>query len=142
MAIKVITLSVSGVSDGTAWQARFNSEADTAFIKNITGPVLSVLSPISLNNLFTIASFDGYTGPPYVTWRSTSPSGQHPTSGFSMDIWSQTFHTAIMINNSNWTSLNGQNFSLANNRHSLIYHYSNLYAPVWSIGGTLSVSAI
>jgi len=141
MAIKVITLTVSGVSDGTGWQARFNSEADTTAIRNITGQVVSILSPVTLNNLFTVTSFDGYTGP-YVTWRSTSPSGQHPTSGFSMDIWSQTLFTSIITNNSTWTSLNGQNFTLVANKHSLVYHYNNLNAPVWSIGGTLSVSAV
>ena len=141
MAIKVITLTVSSVSDGNPWQVRFNSEADTTSIKNITGSVLSILSPISLNNLFTISSVNGYDGP-YVTWRSTSPPGQHPSSGFSMDIWGQTFYTAIITNSSTWASLNGQNFTLLGNKNSLVYHYDNLYAPVWSIGGNLNVSVL
>jgi len=145
-----ITLAVATPSVGTGWTVEFTSDSATP-IKTLTGFSISATSP-SLPSLFSVSSVNGYdgSGVQYVTWRSTSPAGQHPTSGWSMDIWNQTFYQNIMTYNSNvgmtWTEMltgngsGGATYSLNSDKWSLIYNYSSLYAPVLTKGGTLTVT--
>ena len=148
-----IRLALSVTEDGSNcndWTVEFTADSETP-IKTITGFSISATTP-SLPSLFSVSSVNGYdgSGVQYVTWRSTSPAGQHPTSGLSMDIWNQTFYENIMNYNTNtgmtWTEMvtgngsGGATYSLNASKWSLIYDYDNLNAPIFSKGGTLTVS--
>ena len=154
MATATLTLSgtPNAITEGSAW---------TLEISNITGPdqvkdttkytssIVSATSP-SLGNLFTINitssasnnKVNGYggSGAQYVTFRSTRPASQYPTTGFSLDLWSSSLYTAIITNSNTWTNLNGTTYNLSTDKYSLIYSYSNLYAPIYSKGGTLTIT--
>jgi hypothetical protein len=140
-----IRLAVTSPTIGDAWTVEFSANSGTA-INTITGFSISATTP-SLPSLFTVSSVNGYDGSDvqYVTWRSTSPAGQHPSSGLSMDIWNQKFYQNIMTNNMTWTQMitngdSGATYNLNGGKWSLIYDYSNLYAPIYAKGGTLTVS--
>jgi hypothetical protein len=141
----IIRLTVTLPSIGDAWTVEFTADSATA-IKTITGFSISATTP-TLPSLFLVSSVNGYdgSGVQYVTWRSTSPAGQHPSSGLSMDIWNQKFYQNIITNNMTWTQMltngdSGATYSLNGDKWSLIYDYSNLYAPIYTKGGTLTVS--
>ncbi len=139
-----IALAVTAPSIGSEWTVQFTADNATP-IKTITGFSISAITP-SLPSLFSVSSVNGYdgSGVQYVTWRSTSPAGQHPTSGWSMDIWNQAFYEDIITYNGNvgkvWSDVNGVTYSLNPNKWSLIYNYGSLYAPVFTKGGTLTVT--
>jgi len=145
-----ITLTVNTPIIGNSWQVAFTADSGTP-IKTISGFTISATSP-NLGSLFSVSSVNGYDGSAvqYVTWRSTSPAGQHPTSGLSMDIWNQTFYQNIITYNGNtgmtWTEIltgngsGGATYPLNTEKWSLVYDYDNLYAPLYTKGGTLSVS--
>ena len=142
MATATITLTLASPTEGSAWEVEFTADDATA-INTITGFSISATTP-SLPSLFTVSSVNGY-GAQYVTWRSTSPAGQHPSSGLSMDIWNQKFYQNIMDNNRTWTEMltngdSGATYNLNSAKYSLIYNYSQLYAPIYSKGGTLTVA--
>jgi hypothetical protein len=145
MATATITLTLASPTEGSAWEVEFTADDATA-INTITGFSISATTP-SLPSLFTVSSVNGYdgSGVQYVTWRSTSPAGQHPSSGLSMDIWNQKFYQNIMDNNMTWTDMltngdSGATYNLNSGKYSLIYNYSQLYAPIYSKGGTLTVA--
>ena len=145
MATATITLTLASPTEGSAWEVEFTADDATA-INTITGFSISATTP-SLPSLFTVSSVNGYdgSGVQYVTWRSTSPAGQHPSSGLSMDIWNQKFYQNIMDNNMTWTDMltngdSGATYNLNSAKYSLIYNYSELYAPIYSKGGTLTVA--
>jgi len=145
MATATITLTLASPTEGSAWEVEFTADDATA-INTITGFSISATTP-SLPSLFTVSSVNGYdgSGVQYVTWRSTSPAGQHPSSGLSMDIWNQKFYQNIMDNNRTWTEMltngdSGATYNLNSAKYSLIYNYSELYAPIYSKGGTLTVA--
>jgi len=145
MATATITLTLASPTEGSAWEVEFTADDATA-INTITGFSISATTP-SLPSLFTVSSVNGYdgSGVQYVTWRSTSPAGQHPSSGLSMDIWNQKFYQNIMDNNRTWTDMltngdSGATYNLNSAKYSLIYNYSELYAPIYSKGGTLTVA--
>ena len=140
-----IRLAVTAPTIGDSWTVEFTADSATA-IKTITGFPISATTP-ALPSLFSVSSVNGYdgSGVQYVTWRSTSPAGQHPSSGLSMDIWNQKFYQNIMTNNMTWTQMltngdSGATYNLNGDKWSLIYDYSNLYAPIYTKGGTLTVS--
>jgi hypothetical protein len=140
-----ITLTLINPIQGSGWEVEFTADDATA-INTITGFSISATTP-SLPDLFTVSSVNGYdgSGVQYVTWRSTNPVGQHPSSGLSMDIWNQKFYQNIMNNNMTWNDMvtngnNGANYNLNTGKFSLIYNYDNTYAPIYSKGGTLTVA--
>ena len=140
-----IRLAVTSPTIGDAWIVEFTADSGTA-INTITGFSIGATTP-ALPSLFSVSSVNGYGGSnvEYVTWRSTSPAGQHPSSGLSMDIWNQKFYQNIMTNNMTWTQMltngdSGATYNLNSGKWSLIYDYSNLYAPIYTRGGTLTVS--
>ena len=152
MANRTVTLALTSPSEGSDWTVEFTAD-DATPIKTITGFSLSLTTP-SFPSLFTTSSVDGYdgSGVQYVTWRSTSPAGQHPTSGYSVDIWSQTVYNNIMTFNGNtgmtWNEMltgngsGGATYTLSSDKYSLIYDYTNQYALGYSKGGTLTISAV
>jgi hypothetical protein len=145
MASATITLTLATPTEGSAWEVQFTADDATA-INTITGFSISATTP-SLPSLFTVSSVNGYdgSGVQYVTWRSTSPAGQHPSSGLSMDIWNQKFYENIMDFNRTWTDMltngdSGATYNLNSAKYSLIYNYDNTYSPLYSKGGTLTVA--
>lgn len=145
-----VNLSVTSPTIGTSWQVEFTADSGTP-IKSITGFSISAISP-DPGFLFSVSSVDGYdgSGVQYVTWRSSSPPGQHPSSGMSMDIWNQTFYENIITYNGNlgmtWTEMltgngsGGATYALNSEKWSLVYDYDTYYAPLYTKGGTLTVS--
>ena len=145
-----INLALTDPTEGAPWTVEFTADGATA-IKTITGFSLSLITP-SFPSLFTVSSVNGYggSGVEYVTWRSTSPEGQHPTSGYSMDIWNQQFYENIMTydsdNGMTWDQMligngsGGATYPLSSTKYSLIYDYNSLTALVYSKGGTLTVA--
>lgn len=145
-------LTISSPSPGySGWEITISNITDTDQVKDKTkylNSTVTAVSPIT-GSLFLIQSssgsnkIEGYSngsGVEYVTWRSTSPVGQHPTSGFSLDLWSTSLYTSVITNSANWNTLAGSTYALDTNFHSLVYSYSNLYSPLYSKGGTLSIS--
>lgn len=142
MAIKTVTMALgtgTAITEGNAWTVTFSVEGTTA-VNVATGFTISASTP-NLPSLFTVSSVNRYSGSgvKYVTWRSTSPPGQHPTSGLSLDIWNDTLYDDVdggII----WDSMNGKSYPLYTNKYSLIYNYDSFYAPLYSKGGTLTIS--
>lgn len=146
----LIKLAVISPTVGDAWTVEFTADSESA-IKFITEFSIDVSTP-NLPALFSVSSVNGYSGSSvqYVTWRSTSPAGQHPTSGWSMDIWNQTFYENIITYNNNngmsWSQMltgngsGGDTYPLNSNKWSLLYNYDNTYSPAYTMGGTLRVS--
>ena len=147
-----VTLSINSPTIGSSWQVQFTADSATP-IQTITGFDINATSP-NLGSLFSVSSVNGYDGSDvqYVTWRSTSPLEQHPTSGLSMDIWSQIFYQNIKTYDGNtgmtWTQMltgngsGGATYALSTGKWSLVYDYDNLYAPLYTKGGTLTVSVV
>jgi hypothetical protein len=142
MAIKTVTMALgtgTAITDGSAWTVTFSVEGTTA-VNAATGFTISASIP-NLPSLFTVNSVNRYSGSGvnYVTWRSTTPPGQHPTSGLSLDIWNDTLYTDVnggII----WDNMNGKSYPLYTNKYSLIYNYDSFYAPIFSKGGTLTIT--
>lgn len=144
-------LTISSPSAGySGWEITISNITGTDQVKDKTtylNSIVTAVSPIS-GSLFTIQTtsgsnkVDGYSGSgiDYVTWRSTSPTGQHPTSGLSLDLHSSTLYTSIITNSNTWNTVAASTYSLDPNTHSLVYNYSNLYSPLFSKGGTLTIS--
>jgi len=118
---------------------------------------------VSTTALFTLAngslrnySGTGAGGPNYFTVSESNvlSNAQYPTTGYSLDIWSDALTTAIAgvpadgIPPATWFSLtnfqvsSGENgvFALSDTKTSLIYNYSRRYAPYWVKGGTITFS--
>ena len=146
------TLTLTGTpNEGSTWTVTIENITGTNQVKDTTkyglGVTVNVTSP-SLGQIFTIDTtsggnqVNGYSGSgvKYVTFRSTNPAGQHPTSGFSLDLWNDTLYDDIITSSSTWDDLNGNSYSLYTNKYSLIYSYGELYAPIFSKGGTLTIT--
>lgn len=144
-------LTISTPSSGfSAWEVTISNIVGTDQVKDktkYTNSIVTATSPIT-GALFTIESssnsnkVEGYSGSgvSYVTWRSTSPAGQHPSAGLSLDLWSSGLYTAVITNSATWTALASSTYSLDTGKHSLVYNYSSFYAPLFSKGGTLTVT--
>jgi hypothetical protein len=163
MTIRTITLSITSVNEGIDWSANFSVD-DAVPIKNIVNFALtcptntngnfSVPNTASISNVMNGFSTHYGGGSPtssasstddsYVTWRSTTAtSGQFPSSGESMDIWSYSFYNDIMYDNKTWAQIgNGATYLLNPRKYSLIYNYTSRSASVFSKGGTLTVSVV
>lgn len=126
--------------------------AGTFVVTTTTNSVQTEL-PTSITSTaqnFTPAQFAGYggSGTEYVTWRSVDISGQvsgppnylnvYPTTGYSLDIWSGSFYTAVVTNSSTWDNLNGQTYNLSTTKNTLLYDYTNLRVIYYGVGGTIS----
>jgi hypothetical protein len=157
MALKTITLSVSSPAEGFAWNVNFSAEADTTPIKSFNNPQISIICPTNTSGNFTVSNtaqvfqaVNGYSSDAadsgadsYVTWRSTAITGQYPSSGRSLDIWSHQFYLDVKENSQTWADIgDGATYTLNPRKWSLIYNYTSRYAAVWSKGGTLTVSVV
>ena len=143
-------LTISSPSAGySGWEITISNITGTDQVKDkatYLNSTVTAVSPIS-GSLFTIQTasgsnkVDSYSGSGihYVTWRSTSPTGQHPISGLSLDLHSLNLYTSIAAGDS-WNTVAASTYSLDPNTHSLVYNYSNLYSPLFSKGGTLTIS--
>lgn len=145
-------LTISSPSAGySGWEITISNIFGDDQVKDKTkylSSIVTAVSPIS-GSLFSIQTasgsnkVDGYSGSgiDYVTWRSTSPTGQHPTSGLSLDIHNSALYEDIITNSNTWNAIaSASPYSLDPNTHSLVYNYSNLYPPLFSKGGTLTIS--
>ena len=150
------TLALANPSEGSAWTVTItgNSLSSSTAVNSdasYNGATVSVTAPTNLGVIFTMPaatqteSFQTYGGQ-YATWRSSTAitelsNSQYPTQGFSLDIWggASTFIT-IINNNNTWSQLAAGSYDLDTSKTSLIYSYSNLYPPIFSKGGTLTVS--
>ena len=154
MATATLTLSgtPNAITEGSAWTLTISNITGADQVKDTTKYTSSIVSATSpnLGNLFTIDTtssasnnkvngYDG-SGVQYVTFRSTRPAAQHPTTGFSLDLWSSSLYTAIITNSNTWTNLNGTTHDLSTDKYSLVYNYASLYAPIFSKGGTLTIT--
>jgi hypothetical protein len=112
------------------------------------------LTALNTPVLFTFGSLRNYSdtgagGPNYFTVSQSNvlSNAQYPTTGYSLDIWSDALTTAI-ARGSTWLSLtnfqvsSGANglFALSDTKTSLIYDYSRRYAPYWVKEGTITFS--
>jgi hypothetical protein len=148
------TFTVTGVTEGFNWTISFTNVAGGTQVKeptqynNTIG--LNVIVP-DFPSLFNINSFDGYggTGVEYVTWRSDVPQSgepyfsQYPSTGWSVDIWSQTLYSNILTSNRTWTTLAGV-YPLSVDKWSLVYGYDNpqIGPKFYSKGGNLTVTTV
>jgi hypothetical protein len=148
------TLALTNPSEGNAWTVTITGSGIQGgnavnVDSNYASATVACTVP-SLPSLFTMSnntnSFSFYDGK-YVTWRSTAAlTGlqpptilQHPTQGLSLDIWSDSLHEKISGSNT-WSQIAGFTYSLRTDKYSLIYDYTNRYAPIYSKGGTLTIS--
>ncbi len=159
MATATLTLSgtPNAITEGSTWTLTISNITGTDLVNDTTKYTSSIISATSpnLGNLFTIDTtssasnnkVNGYSGSgvQYVTFRSIIPAGgppapQHPTTGFSLDLWSSSLYTAIITNSNTWTDLNGTTHNLSSDKYSLVYSYTSSYPPIFSKGGTLTIS--
>ena len=105
------------------------------------------------NNYINYYTGSGYT---YVTFRNTSPNGQHPSSGFSFDIWQpenvgsgnnkladDLFGDLLSTGGAQYGDYDTpREYDLATDKYTLLYDYGNAYSPndLFFKGGTLTVS--
>jgi hypothetical protein len=148
------TLALTTPSEGIAWTVTISGtgvltssavNSDSSY----NSATVSVTAP-SLGSVFTMPtstdsnSFQTYGGQ-YATWRSSSAVtglsySQYPTQGLSLDIWGGSSNLITNIDSNNdWSTIAGT-YSLSTTKWSLIYNYSELYAPIYSKGGTLTIS--
>lgn len=139
-------------------------EADAAIINQkavYVYPVTPTAAQLGLTGvstyIFQVASFGTPIktfGGEYATFRSLDLADQFLTSGTSMDIFSNLFVSNLNINMT-WNNMtvagigSGNTYSLNSNKHSLVYYYDTnspvvraQWAPCWSKGGTLTVTAV
>lgn len=147
------TLAVTITSQGNPWTVTITDINGGDLVKdtetyinsyvNATNPNIGALFQIDTNAGPNNNKFNGYPGN-YITWRSTRLNltyNQYPTLGWSLDIWSNDLYTDIITNSATWDDLAAtQDYSLNDAKHSLVYNYENFYAPVWSKGGSLTIT--
>ena len=143
---------------GRPWAALIDVGASTTILSTVLtstnirafNSYVSDNAAINTPVLFTFGSLRNYSGagtggPNYFTISESNvlSNGQYPTTGYSLDIWSDALTTAI-ANGAFWFSLasNSTKFALSNTKTSLIYDYSGRYAPYWVNGndGTITFS--
>lgn len=139
-----INFAITGISEGSIWSGRINTAgAGNAVVStDLSGLSVDLLSP--LTNNFTVDSSNGFklysgSGTKYVTWRSQNISTQFPTTGESIDIWSDTLYDAIFAGAS-WNTLIGNSYNLLTNKWSLYYDYSIPATFAYSRGGSITFS--
>jgi len=140
-----VTFTASDVIEGFIWSMEFTSVTESTAVNNsaqYNGSIgINLLSP-NVPSVFNVSSFNTYggSGVEYSTWRSESPSGggQYPSSGQSVDIWSQSLYNEIVSNNT-WNNIAGTH-ALSSTKWSLVYDYNNPHAKFYSKGGTLNVT--
>ena len=159
------TLALANPSEGNEWTvtisgtnllttSQVNSYA--SYATGTVGADVSVTAPINLGVIFSMPisttqteSFQTYGGQ-YATWRSSTAitgglsNSQYPTQGFSLDIWGNNAgdNTDVIFRinqNVTWTTIAGS-YQLNSNKYSLIYNYASSYPPIFSKGGTLTIS--
>ena len=146
------TLTLTSPTEGSGWTVTISGTSLTAgtAVNSDASYNEATVSVTGLGAIFTMPattqteSFQTYGGQ-YATWRSSTAitglsNSQYPTQGFSLDIWGGASALITNINAGNtWTQLAGS-YNLDTSKTSLIYSYSNLYAPIFSKGGTLTIS--
>jgi hypothetical protein len=152
------TLTLAGLpNEGSGWTVTITDPdllSTTAVNSDASynGATVSVTEPINLGVIFTMPadtqteSFQTYGGQ-YATWRSSTAitglsNSQYPTQGFSLDIWGGASTLITNINAGNtWAQLaSGGPYNLSSDKYSLIYNYASSYPPIFSKGGTLTIS--
>ena len=129
----LINFSISSPTVGTSWSGQINV-ANTTDIVNSTVPTEITASGIQYTPTQSL-NFG-----PYFTWRQQNDSNQfpNPQTGLSLDIWSDNLMTDIG-SNSTWANLvTTGTYTLNADKWSVIYDYTNLYAPYSSKGGTIT----
>jgi hypothetical protein len=146
------TLTLATPTEGSGWTVTITGDSlsSSTAVNSDASYNGATVSVTGLGEIFTMPSttesFQTYGGQ-YATWRSsTAINGlsnlQYPTQGFSLDIWGGASALITNINaNNTWAQLAaGGSYNLDTSKTSLIYSYSNLYAPIFSKGGTLTIS--
>jgi len=146
------TLTLATPTEGSGWTVTISGTSLTAgtAVNSDSSYNDATVSVTDLGAIFTMPltteteSFQTYSDQ-YATWRSSDAitglsNSQYPSQGFSLDIWGGASALITNINAGNtWTQLAGS-YNLDTSKTSLIYSYSNLYAPIFSKGGTLTIS--
>jgi hypothetical protein len=157
------TLALANPSEGNEWTVTISGtnllttsqvNSDASYSTGTVGADVSVTAPINLGVIFSMPtttqteSFQTYGGQ-YATWRSSTAitglsNSQYPTTGFSLDIWGNNAgdNTDVIFRinqNVTWTTIAGS-YQLNSNKYSLIYSYTSSHAPIFSKGGTLTIS--
>ena len=138
----IMNFSITSTSEGdSSWSGTMeyttvtDSVVDTVASITITDPLDS--QSIDFNTT-KVLGFDG----DYVTFRSQNSTDQFPTTqtGYSLDLWSDTFRTDIITNSISWQTLDGNSYTLNSNKWSLVYDYASPRAILYGKGGTISFS--
>lgn len=124
-------------SSGNNWNGSLN-------VTNLTDlPLTTTYSDVSAG-AFTISNtnlnFQQYPGDvDYITWRNYNGASQYPTTGTSLDIWSDTLYSDIVGNTLTWQNIiDSGAYTLSPNKNTLYYDYTVPYAPYWCKGGTIT----
>jgi hypothetical protein len=138
-----ITFSVSPL-EGSSWGGiidlgvanELTSIVSATKPENIT-PTGGVMFSTIFGQVFNF--YGGGANGSYFTIRQTTVFAPqvYPTSGYSIDIWSENLTNAI-AGGATWQNLiDGGLYNLSTTKFSLVYDYSGLNAPYWSKGGTI-----
>lgn len=144
-----VNFTISGVSEGENWSgyllfpARSVTQVNSTTVS--TAPGTGGLTAVYLNSPavnFSVAA-DGYfptaANGEYITWRSaTNSSTKYPTSGWGIDIWSNSLSSSQSNTWGNIVATNGGVYNLDAGKWSLFYFYDSPTAYAWSRGGTIT----
>lgn len=140
-----VNFSISGVSAGyTSWTGSFivtglnNAiESDSSITKITINPGSDNYEFVPTGSVFTWGALENGVNNDYSTWRTQSIQTQFPTTGKSIDLWSELLYNDIKAGY-NWNQITS--YSLNATKHSLVYDYDNFYAPYYSRGGIITFS--
>lgn len=83
----------------------------------------------------------------YVSFRDTTPTSQYPTTGNSLDIWSEELAEACAISFSTWEVITSQNlgqgagvYLLSPTKSTVLYNYATRTSFASSKGGRISLT--
>jgi len=154
------TLALVSQSEGNAWTVTITGDnllttsqvnSDASYSTGTVGATVNVTGVgliFSMPTTTQTESFQTYGGQ-YATWRSSTAitglsNSPYPTQGFSLDIWGNNAgdNTDVIFRinqNVTWETIAGS-YQLNSNKYSLIYNYASSYPPIFSKGGTLTIS--
>jgi hypothetical protein len=124
------------------WTGSFTVSALTDVVRS-TLPTSSSFTYAGNNISLTPAQFRAFpaTNNSYITWRDNVTSSQYPTTGKSIDIWSDTLYNAVAVNDNTWNDLITNSgttpYVLNADKWTLVYNYDVPYAAMWGKGGTI-----
>jgi len=147
-----INITVSSPTEGAAWSGSIvTSSALSAVVNGDVANITNISSTYSGSSIsFTPTQFRFFpaSGNNYVSWRSVTEVSQYPTTGRSLDIWSDTLYNDIIFSSATWNDLitnsaaanGGAGYALNSGKWSLTYDYDYPYAAAWSKGGFILFS--